>query len=105
LIRAIERMENALEDSLPMSDFAAAAGVSPRELERQFRKWLKTTPAAYYRGLRLDRSRQLLRQTDLPIIEIAFRSGFGSAAHFSRSFSSRFGHPPSAERRPLTPKF
>ncbi|HAE02045.1 MAG TPA: GlxA family transcriptional regulator [Rhodospirillaceae bacterium] len=104
LIRAIEKMEAALEESRPMSDFADAAGISPRELERQFRKWLKTTPAAYYRGLRLDRSRHLLRQTDLPIIEIAFRSGFSSAAHFSRSFSGRFGHPPSAERRPLPPK-
>lgn len=100
LVRAVEAMEANLEENVPTSVFATAAGVSPRELERQFRKWLKTTPGAYYRGLRLDRARLLLRQTDIPIIEIAFRCGFGSAAHFTRSFATRFGHPPSGERRP-----
>lgn len=100
LIRAVEAMEANLEESVRTDIFAEAAGVSPRELERQFKKWLKTTPGAYYRGLRLDRARQLLHQTDLNIIDIAFRCGFGSAAHFTRSYSSRFGQPPSAERRP-----
>ena len=100
LIRAVELMEQSLEDTQPMAAFADAAGVSPRELERQFRKWLKSTPGAYYRGLRLDRARHLLRNTDLPVIEVAFRSGFGSPAHFTRSYSKRFGHPPSTERRP-----
>lgn len=100
LVRAVEAMEANLEESVPTSVFADAAGVSPRELERQFRKWLKATPGGYYRGLRLDRARQLLRQTDAPVIDIAFRCGFGSAAHFTRSYSARFGQPPSAERMP-----
>lgn len=100
LIRAVEAMERSLEDARPMPEFAAIAGVSPRELERQFRRWLKTTPAAFYRGLRLDRARQLLRQTDLPVLDIAIRTGFTAAAHFTRSYTARFGHPPSAERKP-----
>lgn len=100
LIRAVEKMEANLEETLPTAAFAEAAGVSLRELERQFRKWLKSSPGAYYRNLRLDRARLLLRQTDLPIIEVGFRCGFSSAAHFSRSYASRFGHAPSNERRP-----
>lgn len=99
LISAIEAMESAIEEAHPIDHFANAAGVSARELERQFRKWLKVTPGAYYRNIRLDRARQLLRHSALPVLEVALRTGFGSAAHFSRSYTARFGHPPSAERR------
>jgi transcriptional regulator GlxA family with amidase domain len=99
LVKAVEAMEANLEDALPIETFAETAGISERELERQFRRWLKTSPGAYYRGLRLDRARALLRQTDIPVLDVAMRCGFSSAAHFSRSYSGRFGHPPSSERR------
>lgn len=99
LIRAVEAMEENLEEAMPIEAFASAAGVSERELERQFRRWLKTSPGAYYRALRLDRARSLLRGTDIPVLDVAMRCGFSSAAHFSRSYSGRFGHPPSSERQ------
>lgn len=102
LIQAIEAMEEAIEETLPIDDIAKAAGISARELERQFRKWLKATPGAYYRNMRLDRARHLLRHSTLSVLDVALRTGFGSAAHFSRSYAARFGHPPSAERRPAS---
>ncbi len=98
LIRAVEAMEHALEDPVSTPAIAQSAGVSTRELERMFRRWLKTTPGSYYRRLRLDRARALLQQTDRPVIEIAAACGFASAAHFSRSYRQRFGRPPSADR-------
>ncbi len=98
LIRAVEAMEQNIEDPVSTGRIAKAAGFSARELERQFRKWLKTTPGAYYRNIRLDRARQLLRQTEMPVLDIGLRCGFSSAAHFSRAYSGRFGHPPRAER-------
>lgn len=98
LIRAVEAMEESLDAPRPVGDIAAAAGVSVRELERMFRRWLRTTPGAYYRGLRLDRARGLLQQTDMPVIEVALACGFGSAAHFARSYRARFGRPPGADR-------
>lgn len=100
LIRAVEAMEGALEDAEPVAVFATAAGVSERELERMFRRWLRTTPAAYYRRLRLDRARGLLQQTNLSVLEVAVACGFGSAAHFTRSYRAHFGRPPSADRTP-----
>lgn len=98
LIRAVEAMEAALEDAAPVATFAEAAGVSERELERMFRRWLKTSPGAYYRRLRLERARALLQQTEMPVIDVAVASGFGSAAHFSRAYRARYGRAPSSDR-------
>lgn len=98
LIRAVEAMERAIEEPLSVPEIAEAAGASPRELERMFKRWLNTGPSAYYRRLRLDRARGLLQQTDLPVIEVAVKSGFASAAHFARAYKQRFGRPPSADR-------
>lgn len=98
LARAVELMEATLEEPLTVDAVARRSGVSMRELERLFRRWLRTTPARYYRELRLMRARALLQQTDLPVTEIAMASGFASAAHFSRCYRQQFGHPPTVER-------
>jgi AraC family carnitine catabolism transcriptional activator len=98
LLRAVSLMEGAVEEPLTTAELAKRIGVSPRELERLFRRWLKTTPSAYYRRLRLDRARALLRQTDGSVTEIALASGFGSVASFSRAYKACYGHPPSAGR-------
>lgn len=99
LTAAIAVMEQNLEAPLPIGGLARRVGISVRELERLFRRWLETTPAAYYRDLRLRRARALLQQTEQPITEIALGNGFSDAAHFSRAFKALFGHPPSHERR------
>ncbi len=98
LARALNFMADHLEDALPARDIADHVGLSARALERLFGKWLKTTPARYHRQIRLERARAMVRQTRLPMLEIAVRCGFGSAAHFSQSYAMFFGHPPSADR-------
>lgn len=96
--KALELMAAHIEDPTPIPEIAAAVGLSVRALERAFQKWLKTTPARYQRRLRLDHARELIRLTDLPIVEIAIRSGFNSATHFADSYKAYFGHPPRADR-------
>jgi len=96
--RAVELMEGNLEDPLPLEMVARAAGISLRELERLFRRWLKCPPGRYYRELRLVRARALLQQTDLAVTEVAIACGFASSAHFSRAYRQQFGHAPTAER-------
>ncbi|MBB4082460.1 helix-turn-helix domain-containing protein [Brevundimonas lenta] len=52
---------------------------------------------AHVQNLRLDRARAMLRRQDgrrRTVSEVAFSHGFASAAHFSRLFRARFGHPP-----------
>jgi AraC family carnitine catabolism transcriptional activator len=96
--RAIEMMENHLEDVVGVEELCAAAGVSRRQLERLFQRHFRVAPQRYYLDLRLQRARALLRYTDMPVVEIAVACGFGSAAHFSRSYRAWAGTPPSADR-------
>ncbi len=73
--------------------------VSQRQLQRLFRRSLGVTPAHYYVNMRLLRARELLLQTDLPIMNITVACGFRSPCHFSKSYRAAFGHSPSHERR------
>ncbi len=98
LLRVIARMEQTIENPEPREDLARLANVSLRQLERLFRQHLGRSLGEHYLGLRLDRARDLLRQTSLSILETALACGFASASHFSRSYRERFGHPPRAER-------
>ncbi len=98
LLKAIEIMEQSLTEPMSTNMVAQKAGVSLKALERLFQRWLKITPGAYYRRLRLDRARQMLQLTDLPIIDVAIECGFSSAGYFSNAYKTHFGRPPSQDR-------
>ena len=99
LIRAIAEMEKHTEEALSRDEIAQRVGLSRRQLERLFRRYLSTSPARYYLKLRLNRARTLLTQTTMPVTEVAFASGFTSASHFSKCYRDMFGRTPRAERR------
>lgn len=94
LVATVTLMNRHIDDPLSMEEIAAAAGYSRRHLERLFRLAVGTAPADFYRGIRLDHGRNLLSTTNLTLQEIAMACGFGSVAHFSKSFKSRFGTAP-----------
>jgi transcriptional regulator GlxA family with amidase domain len=98
LLEAVSLMEKAIEEPLSTAELARRVGISTRELERLFQRWLRSTPSAYYRRMRLERARALLRQTDTSITDVAVACGFGSIASFSRSYKACYGHAPSAGR-------
>jgi AraC family carnitine catabolism transcriptional activator len=100
ILAAVAAMEAHIEDPLATTELARRAGVSQRELERLFTRWLGTTPGTYYRRLRLERARSLLEQTDQAITDVAVGCGFGSLAGFSRAYKARYGKPPSGARSP-----
>ncbi len=99
LVKAIREMEQNMEDPLTREEIARRVGLSQRQLERLFRRYLNTTPARHYLRLRLLRARHLLLQTTLSITGIAVASGFCSTSHFSRCYREVFGHSPRDERR------
>lgn len=103
LARAAEIMARHLERPVPVGDVAAAADLSQRRLERLFRRHLLISPAAFYRELRLQRARELLRLSPMPVTEVAIACGFQSLAHFSAVYDRHFGHPPRAERSTSLP--
>lgn len=99
VLKALALMEERIEHPLSRAELAESAGVTLRQLERLFAAHLGRPLASHYLGLRLDRARKLLRQTSLPIVEVAMACGFAASGHFSRVYRARFGLAPSAERR------
>ena len=99
LIAVVAEMERCIEQPLSCVDLAEGAGLSTRQLERLFRKYIGQVPTRYYLGLRLTRARQLLLQTSMPILSIGLACGFVSASHFSKCYSEHFDRTPSQERR------
>ena len=100
LVEALAAMETHVSDPLELEDLARIAGVGVRQLTRLFDERLGRTPMGFYRNLRLEQGRRLLRQSGLAVGEVARATGFVSAAHFSRTYRTRYGRAPSAERAP-----
>lgn len=98
LMSVIRLMGEHLEEPLDRAKLAKSAGLSSRQLERLFRKYLNRSPARYYVELRLNRARLLLLQTNMPIIDVALACGFVSASHFSKCYRDFFGKTPRHER-------
>ena len=97
LLTAIDIMRNNLEDPLPPAEVAEAVGLSTRQLERLFSKYMSTSPKKYYLGLRLEKARNLLVQTDLSLTEICVACGFKAPSHFSKTYRKVYGVAPSRE--------
>ena len=96
-------MEANLEEPLSREDLAASVGLSTRQVERLFRKYLGCTPARHYLELRLRRARMLLAQTSMSILDVSIACGFVSASHFSKCYREMFTHTPRRERAPAPP--
>jgi LacI family transcriptional regulator len=90
-----------VQATLPVrvSEVARHAGVSRRALERRFLEMLHRSPAQELRRCQLDRARQLLVETNLPMPDIAEKSGFGSQAYLSAVFRQHFKLTPIQFRR------
>ncbi|MFC0201249.1 GlxA family transcriptional regulator [Paracoccus rhizosphaerae] len=99
LAQTIQIMEENLDSPVKIRDIATRVDCSVRTLEVLFREVAQSSPAAYYLSLRLQSARRLVTDTDLPMADIAVRTGFSSISSLSRAFRRRFGHPPSAARR------
>ena len=98
LLAVIDQMEQNLEEPQSRSELAQGAGLSTRQLERLFRKYLNRSPARYYLELRLNKARLLLLQTNMSVIDVALACGFVSASHFSKCYRDFFGRTPRKER-------
>lgn len=99
LVEVVSLMEANIEEAIELDELACYVGLSRRQLERLFQKYLHCTPSKYYMKLRLFRARQLLKQTSMSIIDIAAACGFVSTPHFSKCYREHLGVPPREERR------
>lgn len=94
----IQQMEANIEEPISPSVLAKDVGLSTRQLERLFRRYLNRSPKRYYMELRLQKARNLLMQTDMSVINVALACGFASPSHFSKCYRSHYKTTPYRER-------
>jgi transcriptional regulator GlxA family with amidase domain len=94
VLKVLAHMETSVEDPAPRRALAALAGVSVRQLERLFAASLNCTLNGAYLSIRLAQADRLLRQTGLPVTQVAVACGFQSPSHFSRAFRGQYGTAP-----------
>ncbi len=98
LSQVIQKMEANIEEPISPSILARDVGMSTRQLERLFRRYLNRSPKRYYMELRLQKARNLLMQTDMSVINVALACGFASPSHFSKCYRAHYETTPYRER-------
>ncbi|MEM1301314.1 MAG: GlxA family transcriptional regulator [Pseudomonadota bacterium] len=98
LSAVIQQMELNIEEPISPSLLAKDVGMSTRQLERLFRRYLNRSPKRYYMELRLQKARNLLMQTDMSVINVALACGFASPSHFSKCYRAHYNTTPYRER-------
>ncbi|MEP1352932.1 MAG: GlxA family transcriptional regulator [Tateyamaria sp.] len=98
LSQVIHFMEQNIEEPISPSILAKDVGMSTRQLERLFRRYLNRSPKRYYMELRLQKARNLLMQTDMSVINVALACGFASPSHFSKCYRAHYDTTPYRER-------
>jgi AraC-like DNA-binding protein len=92
-------IETRSGEALTLDDVAAAAGLSPFHLLRVFRQSIGVTPHQYLMRVRLMQALRLLRDSTLPVTDVAYDSGWADLSNFNRAFQREFGRSPRALRK------
>jgi transcriptional regulator GlxA family with amidase domain len=98
LLRAKDRMDAASHECWPVRRLARVSGVSQAHFARSFKQAFGVPPHRYLLTRRIERATALLRDTDLPVTEVAFRTGWESLGTFGRTFRDVTGQSPGAIR-------
>ncbi|MYM28639.1 helix-turn-helix domain-containing protein [Duganella sp. CY15W] len=94
LLRAKDRMDGAPHEEWPVGRLAEVSAVSPAYFAREFKKAFGLPPHRYLLTRRIERASALLRDTDLPITDIALQTGWTSLGTFGRIFRDITGASP-----------
>ena len=99
LRQAIDYMENHFAEKLPIPQIAQATGFNSQYFCSYFKKYTRSTPVEYLTALRIRRAKELLRRTDLSVLEVANQSGFENVSFFIQKFKKATGKTPLAYRK------
>jgi len=99
IARTLAAIDERYAEALGVSELARLAGMSVSRFHERFRRETGVTPADRLAATRLDRATDLLRETRMPIAEIALAVGFSDQTALTRSFRRRRGITPASVRR------
>jgi transcriptional regulator GlxA family with amidase domain len=87
-------MDGASREEWPVRRLARVSGVSAAHFARSFKEAFGVPPHRYLLTRRLEKATALLRETDLPVTDIAFQTGWQSLGTFGRTFRDVTGESP-----------
>lgn len=87
-------MDAASHEEWPVRRLARVSGVSEAHFARSFKDAFGIPPHRYLLTRRIERAKALLRDTDLPVTDIAFQTGWSSLGTFGRTFRDVTGETP-----------
>lgn len=96
-------MDGAPHEEWPVHRLAKVSAVSPAHFARSFKDAFSVPPHRYLLTRRIERAVALLRDTELPITDIAFQTGWKSLGTFGRIFRDITGESPGELRARLQP--
>jgi AraC-like DNA-binding protein len=94
LKRVVQYVDENLSAKITLQDLAAVAGLSRMHFAAQFRAAMGMRPHEYLLKRRIERAEELLKHTDIPLVEIALTVGFQTQAHFTTVFKRFAGDTP-----------
>jgi AraC family transcriptional regulator len=94
LQQVLNYIQDALDQDIKLADLAALLDMSQFHFSTLFKQAIGTSPYQYLLQQRIERAKQLLKQTDQSIVEIAFLCGFNSHSHLSKQFRQLTGTTP-----------
>lgn len=97
--RAMRLIGDGALDEEGVEALAARLGIGSRQLGRLFQRHVGASPMQVAKTARLQRAKRLIDNTDLPMTEIALRSGFRSLRRFNAVFAEVYRRPPTEIRR------
>ncbi len=97
--RALSLIDEGVLHDAGLQHFAERLGVSTRHLRRLFKQHLGASPTEVAHSQRILFAKKLITETNLPLNQIAFSSGFGSVRRFNDAIQKLYSHPPSGFRR------
>ena len=97
--RAVQYIRQHFREHISISALSSMVKLSPRQLNRRFQETFKVSPQAFIMKLRLQAACEDLRQSKLPIAEIAIDLGFHDQSSFTLQFRKQLGITPSKHRK------
>lgn len=97
--RAIQHIHEHYAEPTDTKKIAAMVGMSPRQFNRRFQRFFRTTLCQYLMRVRINAACRLLTETDHSVTDIAIEVGFFDQSHFSRTFIRLMGDSPLKYRK------
>jgi len=92
--KAISFIRLNYHEDISITDVAEFAGIGERYLRKLFTKYLNLSPLEYLNQVRINKTIELLRNTELSVKEVCYTCGFKSPQYFSRIFKQQIGMTP-----------